>query len=383
MAEQDLNILIVDDTVMYRRVLTDVVGHIEGATVCGTAPNGKVALAKMKQTPVDVVFLDVEMPVMDGLETLEKIREEYPEVGVIMVSGANRSSADITLTALQKGALDFVPKPEGGNIEQSRAELVEQLRNLILMFSTRRRLRPAQRGGEVPAAGKPTPAAVAKPKEVKAPPAAPAHRAGPLPTQINVVAIGVSTGGPKALAEVVPLLPANLGVPVLIVQHMPPVFTKSLADSLDKKSPLPVCEAVEGESIEANKVYIAPGGRHMVVRKELDSASKEALFCIGLNDNPPENSCRPAVDVLFRSVSAHYGNNVLSVIMTGMGNDGREGVRAMKRRGCICLTQSEDTCVIYGMPMAVDDAGLSDASIPLHQLAERIGSITRSPACLQ
>jgi two-component system chemotaxis response regulator CheB len=177
----------------------------------------------------------------------------------------------------------------------------------------------------------------------------------------------VSTGGPNALAEVIPLLPARLKVPVLLVQHMPPVFTASLADHLAKRSQVTVREAAEGEAIVPGTVYIAPGGRHMVVRR-----SPAGVPTVGLNDSPPENSCRPSVDVLFRSVAAHYEGNVLAVVMTGMGNDGREGVRALKRKGAHCITQSAETCVVYGMPLAVDEAGLSDERIPLPRLAERI-----------
>jgi two-component system chemotaxis response regulator CheB len=186
------------------------------------------------------------------------------------------------------------------------------------------------------------------------------------------VAIGVSTGGPNALVQLIPLLPADFPVPVLLVQHMPPMFTASLAEHLDQRSQVRVREATHGEPVLPGQVLIAPGGRHMVVRRLSDAASGETRLIAGLNDAPPENSCRPSVDVLFRSLAAHLEGNILAVVMTGMGNDGLEGVRALKRRGCACLTQSEASCVVYGMPLAVDEAGLSDEQVALERLAARI-----------
>ena len=365
----DLKILIVDDTVVYRRILSEVVGAVPGAVVAGTAPNGKIALEKMARSPVDLVLLDLEMPVMDGIETLEAIRRQHPDVGVIMVSGASRSAADITMRALEKGALDFVPKPAGADPQASRDRLVNQLRPLVSLFATKRNLGRA--------------AATRRPPSTEIKPAAGPREPRPFvrarrPTQIDVLAIGVSTGGPNALAEVIPKLPGDLNVPVLVVQHMPPVFTKSLADSLAKKASLAVREASDGEPIAPNTILIAPGGRHMVVRGSANADDPSTRY-VGLNDNPPENSCRPSVDVLFRSVAAYYGGHVLVVVMTGMGNDGCEGVRVMKRRGCICLSQSEETCVVYGMPQAVDEAGLSDERVPLPNLADRIARLVKRP----
>jgi two-component system chemotaxis response regulator CheB len=377
MKEDVLQVLIVDDTVVYRSLLKDVVAAIPGISLAATASNGKLALEKMERLDVDLVFLDVEMPVMDGLKTLEEIQERGLDVGVIMISGVNRDSADRTMSALGKGALDFVLKPEGKSIEENRQSLIEHLRPLVQLFITRRNLRGAK------ASGKPasfSAASVSKqqtlPRKQPVKAAVPARMA-PRPTSYKVLAIGVSTGGPNALAEVIPRLPADLGVPVLIVQHMPPLFTKSLADSLDRKSKMRVCEGKAGEPILPNTVTIAPGGKHMVVRRAADGENE---LLIGLNDNPPENSCRPSVDVLFRSISAQYNGHMLAVIMTGMGLDGCEGVRVMKRRGCYCLSQEESSCVVYGMPQAVDTAGLSDESVHLENLAERITAVIKKTA---
>ena len=379
MVEEQIKVLIVDDTIVYRKILSDTINSIPRATVVGTAPNGKLALKKLESLHVDLVLLDVEMPVMNGLETLGAINSQYPDIGVIMVSGVNKNSASITLKALNKGAIDFIPKPEGKAPDESRALLREQLKRLLVMFTTRRNLQRAKAGGSPEQRTesvykKSSVDFVATPIKPKTP--APSGRMAPVPNRIDIVAIGVSTGGPNALAAVIPDLPGDLGVPVLLVQHMPPLFTASLADSLNKKSQLKVCEASDNDPIEPNKVLIAPGGKHMVVRS-MGKESGDRNHCIHINENPPEHSCRPSVDVLFRSIAANYNGNILAVVLTGMGNDGCEGVRTMKRRGCFCLIQDEETCVVYGMPQAVYNANLSDESLPLSRIASRITGLIK------
>jgi two-component system, chemotaxis family, protein-glutamate methylesterase/glutaminase len=193
----------------------------------------------------------------------------------------------------------------------------------------------------------------------------------------QVVAIGVSTGGPGALLEVIPRLPADLGAPVLVVQHLIPEFTEALAGNLDRLSALKVVLARAGQPLEPGRVYLAPGNRHMVVRSSRPDHLGRVRTAIGLNNGPPVQSCRPAADVLFKSLAPVYGRRTLAVVMTGMGRDGREGVRAIKRQGGYCLTQSEGTCVVYGMPRAVDLAGLSDEKVPLDRLAARIAALVR------
>jgi two-component system chemotaxis response regulator CheB len=274
------------------------------------------------------------------------------------------------MRCLEQGALDFLRKPEAADPEASRNELKDKLRPLLRHVQTRINLHQgsAARGGPAAPPVRAAPAHAAAPAVVPARPA----RLAPVPGRIDIVAIGVSTGGPNALAELIPHLPADLPVPVLLVQHMPPLFTASLAEHLDQRSPLSVREARDGEPVLPGCVYIAPGGKHMVVRRLPDREGGVANPIIGLNENPPENSCRPSVDVLFRSLAAQYEGNMLAVVMTGMGNDGCEGVRAMKRRGCLCLTQSEASCIVYGMPLSVDEAGLSDEQVPLDRLAGRI-----------
>lgn len=372
MDEQRLRVLIVDDTVVYRRILSEVVEALGEAEVVGTAPHGRLALAKLEQTTVDLVLLDVEMPEMNGFETLKEIRRQHPDTSVVMISGASLSAADNTMRCLEQGALDFLHKPEGLDAEAGRQELKDRLRPLLRLVQTRLNLRRGTALRTSAPAGAPLVQASRSAALAHPGPAAPRPgRMAPVPERIDVVGIGVSTGGPNALAELIPRLPADFPVPILLVQHMPPLFTASLAEHLNLKSQVAVREARDGEPVLPGCVYLAPGGRHMVVRRLPDRDGDGSLI-IGLNDNPLENSCRPSVDVLFRSLAAQFEGNLLAVVMTGMGSDGCEGVRAMKRRGCRVLTQSEASCIVYGMPMAVDEAGLSDEQVPLDLLAGRI-----------
>lgn len=369
-ARERLRVLVVDDTVVYRRIVGDVVTSLDGAELVGTASNGWLALEKMKRLDVDVVLMNIEMPEMDGLAALGVIRREYPDVSVIMVSAVNKHSTDVRVKALAGGALDFVSKPEGNDPQSSRDYLVVHLEPLLRLAYRRRLCRvPRVQAGRSVGVGKPDDARVR-----------PGGREAPKPTRIDVVALCVSTGGPDALARVIPKLPSDLGVPILVVQHIPPVFSKSLAENLDKKSAVSVQEAVDGQAIEPNIVLISPGGRHMVVRSRLDAATGRRNAVVGLNDSPPENNCRPAADMTFRSVVAHYGGTVLAVVMTGMGSDGCEGVRVMKRKGCLCLTQTRESCVVYGMPRAVDEAGLSDEQVALVDLPSRISTLVKECA---
>lgn len=357
-----LNVLIVDDTITYRSILTRVVEGIPNTKVAGTASNGKVALSKLSMSNIDLVLLDIEMPELDGLETLKIIHQNSPHIGVVMVSGMNRSSADVTIRALEMGALDFIPKPDGDSLIESKEELHRKLSHVFKHFQMKRSaLRspkpsaPLTPKAPLPAQGASLPSA-----------ASPVSSSSVSSTHFDVLAIGISTGGPNALSELIPALPGDLGVPVLLVQHMPPIFTESLANSLNRKSKLDVKEAAHGEPVKPNTVYIAPGGKHMAIARENN------VIKIVINEDPPENSCRPAVDVLFRSISKVYGKNVLSVVMTGMGSDGALGVKALKQVGCYSLIQSEKTCVVYGMPKAVAEMKLADESVELNALADRI-----------
>jgi two-component system chemotaxis response regulator CheB len=358
--------LVVDDTITYRKILGDVLKNMPEVEFAGSAPSGAIALKKIAQEPVHLVLLDVFMPDMDGVETLKRIKKEFPGVAVVMVSGATTRSADITIEALSLGAMDFIRKPDGPDAAANSAQLKSGIQSVIRLMA----LRQLTSTGET---APPSAASVPKivPEKQETLPPKTSYKL--LPNSFGVCAIGVSTGGPEALSRLVPAFSGPLPVPILCVQHMPPMFTKSLADSLSRKSKIKVVEASEGDPVVPGVMYIAPGGHHMVVR------NAAGHVVIGLNDEPPENSCRPSVDVLFRSVASTYGDRgVLAVVLTGMGNDGCNGVRSLKRKGCYCITQSEPSCVVYGMPRAVDEAGQSDASLSIEMIPGNVESLLRN-----
>lgn len=362
MSSQKIKVLIVDDTVMYRKILSDAVSLLPECEVVATAAQGAFALRKLSQFQVDLVLLDVFMPEMDGVETLRHIRKDYPKVSVVMVSGATTADAQITLNALNMGALDFIPKPQASSIEEGMKIISRDVEKALKLV--RSRLGHTQ---AIPVRSASPGAGPGKPSLAPAP--VPTVSSGVRPTKIDLLVIGVSTGGPNALDQVIPKLPANLGVPVLMVQHMPPMFTASLAEHLNRKSALTVREAKEGDPVKPNEVFIAPGGKHMTIRVAAGG------YAIGLNESPPVHSCRPAVDVLFQSVAALFNGGVLSIILTGMGEDGAAGVAALKRKKCISIAQSEKSCVVYGMPRAVVDQGLADEVLHLQEIPGRITSI--------
>jgi two-component system chemotaxis response regulator CheB len=350
MDPQPIRVLVVDDSAVVRKVHSDVLGAAEGIEVVATASNGQIALAKLKLFEVDLVVLDVEMPVMNGLETLVEIKRLYPRLAVVMCSTLTRRGASVAIDALARGAADYVTKPEGwgdraGAIEALRSDLVPK----VVALGRRARSAPA------------APAQVAA-----AAPAAPRRRREPAPP-VEVVVIAVSTGGPKALQEVIPRLPSGFPVPVLVVQHMPPVFTQLLSERLDRDSALHVAEAGDGEEVVPGKVLFAPGGRHLLVARE-----GPGVRC-RLDDGPPENSCRPAADPLLRSAAEAYGGGVLTVVLTGMGHDGLAGAHATYAAGGEVLAQDEATSVVWGMPAAVVRAGLASEQVPLELVAARIG----------
>ena len=353
----NLRVLVVDDTIMYRKVVGDILAEMPGVEVVGTANNGKIALTRIASLKPDLITLDVEMPVMDGLETLQEIQRSYPDVGVIMLSSWTKRGSDITMKALELGAFDFIPKPDADamltNVQMLKAALLPRIKAFAKRLELKTLLRQGARptGAAAPAVPRPTP--VASP---------PSRRTG----KSKAVAIGISTGGPNALTKMLPQLP-RLGVPVFIVQHMPPVFTKSLAESLDAKCQYEVREAEHNETVRPDVIYIAPGGRHMRV-----AAGSGGAKIIQITDDPPENNCKPAVDYLFRSVAREYGALATGVIMTGMGGDGTLGLRVLKSFGAVTVGQDEETCVVYGMPKTAAEAGVVDVVAPLQSIASEI-----------
>jgi len=352
-----IRVLIVDDSVVIRRLLTDCLADDPDIEVVGTAASGKIGLAKITQVNPDVMTLDVEMPEMDGIQTLVELRKEYPRLPVIMFSTLTERGAASTLDALTHGASDYVTKPANvGSVATALQRVREQLIPKIKALCPRRAPEP------IPL--RPRTVAPVKGGSARPVPPAPAKRA------IEVLAIGASTGGPNALAALMAALPAELPVPVVVVQHMPPMFTKLLADRLSAGSPLLVQEAAGGEILAPGQVWIAPGDHHMTVVRGPRGVK------LKLDQGPPENSCRPAVDVLFRSVAEVYGASALATVLTGMGQDGLIGASWIKEHGGLVLAQDEATSVVWGMPGYVVRGGLADRVLPLGDVARTIVAMT-------
>jgi len=364
-----MRVLVVDDTVVFRRIVSDALAGAPGIEVVGTASNGRLALARMAALQPDLVTLDVEMPEMNGLEVLEAMKAAGIQAGVIMLSSLTVRGGEMTVRALELGAFDFLTKPEAGTPAANLAQLRAQLLPMIDAFRRRREISAILRGQACrPSIGALQEPSVALPAVLPGVSPAPARRwrrTGP-----PMVLIGVSTGGPGALSSLVPSLPADLGAPVFIVQHMPPIFTQSLAASLDKKSAIRVKEARDGDTPTANCAYFAPGGRHMRL-----TAGARGEIVLRVTDDPPENGCRPSVDYLFRSVALNFPGRSVAAILTGMGNDGTDGLRLLKQSGCFSVAQDEASCVVFGMPREAIQAGVVDTVAPLEQIA---GTIVRS-----
>jgi len=371
-----VRVLVADDAILYRRLLAEVLATLPGVEVVGSASNGKIAIQKVRDLKPDLLTLDIEMPEMDGLAVLDALLQGgEPAVEVIVVSAVSRRGGDLTIRALEKGAFDFITKPEAATPEEGRAALARELAPRVRAVANRLEVRAILRGKSSKSrSGAPAPHAVpeAQPEDANLDGIALRMQRLANPSKPEMVLIGVSTGGPVALAQLLPAIPRDIGVPILIVQHMPPIFTKSLADSLAAKCAVSVREAVNGESPEPNTVYIAPGGRQMRL-----VAGPENRPTLEMTDDPPENNCRPAVDYLFRSVANNFPGRAMAVILTGMGSDGTLGLRLLKRQGSFVIAQDEASCVIYGMPKAAVDAGVADAVVPLNAIAGRIAAIVK------
>jgi two-component system chemotaxis response regulator CheB len=359
-----INVLVVDDSVVVRRLIVDALAGARTIKVVGTAANGLLAQAKIDKLQPDVITMDIEMPQMDGIAAVRELRKRHPKLPVIMFSTLSPAGASATLEALAAGATDYVTKPSGaGSMAESIAAVREQLLPRIVTLAGR-----AHRAG--PAHSRP---GLAPAREsVQAPGLS---RRGPQ-SRVEIVAIGSSTGGPDALAKIFAALPGDLGVPIVVTQHMPPVFTRMFAERLDRSVPLTVVEAADGMAVTAGTVYIAPGDRHLLLPR------RGTATVIQLSAAPPENSCRPAVDVMFRSVAQAYGAAAYAAVLTGMGHDGRGGARVLRDAGAEVLTQDEASSVVWGMPGAVVGAGLADEVQPLDRIAGRLMArlrVGRSP----
>ncbi len=342
-APRKLRTLIVDDAALYRRAVTDALSGIPALELIGTASNGRLALAKLEELKPDLMTLDIEMPELNGIEVLEAISSWRKKPAVIVLSALTVQGSNLTMRALELGAFDFVTKPEG---VRSLEILKESLAPRIQAFAERALARQQTHIVTMPIQAV-SPVALRLSSKAK-----------------RLIVIGVSTGGPQALAQILPLLPADLSAPVLIVQHMPPLFTRALAESLQRKCAIKVKEAEDGESVRPGLAYLAPGGRQMKIKSLANGEIR-----IEISDDPPENHCRPSVDYLFRSVALQAPGSAIGVILTGMGNDGAQGLRLLKRSGCATVAQDEATCLVYGMPREAVATGAVDDVLPLDSIA--------------
>ncbi|OAT73352.1 protein-glutamate methylesterase/protein-glutamine glutaminase [Parageobacillus thermoglucosidasius] len=343
-----VKVLVVDDSAFMRKLITDFLSESPQIEVVGTARNGKEALEKVSVLNPDVVTLDVEMPVMNGLEALKQMMKKHP-LPVVMLSSTTTEGAENTITAMQYGAIDFVAKPSGV-ISLDLYKVKEELINKVLLAS-RANVRAISRDDEGEMGANQRIRTFYEQKH---------HRK-------KIVCIGTSTGGPRALQQVLTKLPENIAAPIMIVQHMPKGFTKSLAQRLDSLSAIAVKEAEDGETLQNGTAYIAPGGFHLLVHE----AKGSLTACV--EQSPPRNGHRPSVDVLFESISALTDYEKIAVIMTGMGSDGTAGLRRLKESGnAKVIAEDEKTAVVFGMPKAAIQANVVDVVVPLEQIADMI-----------
>ncbi len=350
-----IRVVVIDDSAFMRKSLSIMLESDPDIEVVGTARDGEEGYELVKTAKPDIATLDIEMPKMDGLTSLKLIMKNCP-TPVIMVSSLTTEGAEATIKAMEYGALDFIPKEQSFvnvNIIKIKEELIKKVREIVLQRRTSEKLRRlrtirSSSSGEL-----------VTPK---------VSYGTNLPRMIyRSIGLGISTGGPMSLQKVIPRIKGNINVPMFIVQHMPPKFTKSLADRLDGMSELSVKEAENGELAEKNVVYIAPGGYHMTVKKDSVGTQK-----IVISEEPSTTLHRPSVDVMLNSVIDCYGKQTLGIIMTGMGKDGLEGITKLKNLGGVCMAQDEESCIVYGMPKAIVDHNFADAVVPLERIADKI-----------
>lgn len=350
-----IRVFLVDDSTAVRGALRRVLDATEDIRVVGGASNGRLGLEAIGQARPDVVLLDIEMPELDGLATLPLLLAAHPSVRVIMASSLTRRGAQVTIEALAIGAADYVTKPTARAGPESLAPMAAQIVAKI------RALAPARaRSGEPPEAPISNAPVAWAPRATRFTPPAGAP---------DVIAIAASTGGPNALVSVLRGLATSVRAPILVTQHMPPVFTMMLAERLQRESGRRCVEALDGSPLLQDHVYIAPGDYHLLVD------TRDGAPCLRLSQAAPENHCRPSADPMFRAVSAHFGTRALAVVLTGMGDDGRRGCESIRRAGGRVMAQDEATSVVWGMPGAVARAGLADWVVPLHEIAPRLAQL--------
>ena len=341
------NILVVDDSALVRRIICDIINSDENFQATDFCRDGLEAYERLKVKSYDGVVLDVNMPRMDGLQLLERLQKEGIKAKVVMVSTLTTKDAEVTILAMERGAIDFVTKPS--NVIEAKGEVFKKqlLSVLTAVYDTQvyKRNTPV------------SPKLVTAVKHIK-----------PVRTDKKLVALACSPGGPKALQSVIPYLPKNLDAPMVLVQHMPPGFTKSMADRLNELSEISVKEAQEGDILEKGHVYVAPGGKHMEVVKMRDGSHR-----IALNDMPPIGGLRPCANIVFDSLTKTDYDEIICIVLTGMGADGTNGILSLNRKKPIhVIAQDAQTCVVYGMPRAIAEAGMVDEMVPLEQVAKTI-----------
>ncbi|VTS00846.1 protein-glutamate methylesterase/protein-glutamine glutaminase [Tuwongella immobilis] len=345
-------ILLVDDSRVFLSVLRTALSEIPGIEVIGSAPDGETAVNLFRTLKPNLVTLDVEMPGMGGMAALEVMhqqnltRPKHEQTGIIMVSSLTGWGASTTVRALQAGAFDFITKPNFPNPEENIRQLRQQLQTKIRLFLLQR------------APGN-SPTTVAPPKPLPSIP----------PRAIEIVVVAASTGGPRALEQFLPEFSRRCRQPIFIVQHLPASFTASLAENLNRICARPVMEATNGTPVDPQGIYIAPGGFHLLLRRE------GTQLVTVLNQHPPENLCRPAADVLFRSAASVCDGRVLAIVLTGMGNDGTRGASTIKRAGGVILVQDEASSIVWGMPGSIASAGGADAVVPIGEMATFAGRL--------
>lgn len=348
-----IRVLVVDDSAFMRKVISDIVNDDPDMEVVGKARDGRDALRKIEELKPDVVTMDIEMPDMDGLAALKQLMESDP-VPVIMISSLTKHGAEQTFKALQLGAVDFIAKPSGQislDIDKVKDEIIRKIKtaagtkNKLANFKYKEIVKPVQ----------PVVTAVKK-----------IDRSSALE---KIVLIGTSTGGPKALHEVIPRLPANINAGILIVQHMPAGFTRSLAERLDSMSQIKVKEAEHGEKIVAGCAYIAPGDYHLKVNRPATGLHE---LIVNLTKDPPQGGHRPSVDTMLESAAQHFWADMVCVIMTGMGHDGSRGVQLIKERGGKVIAEHQSTCIVYGMPKAAVETGCVDKVVMLQDISSEV-----------
>jgi len=370
--DNPISVLIVDDSALIRNLVSRMFDDIQDIQVIGTAMNGRFALKKLETMNPDIIILDLEMPELNGIDFLKERKKRDIKIPVVILSSIAHKGARITIEALSLGASDFVLKPSGSasrDIYKTKEQLVE----LIKIYGGKFKREGASKdgGANVAASSMIQPSAPQAQARSATEPGTPVKKSS-LP--IEIIAIGISTGGPNALRHLCPGIRGDLPVPILVVQHMPAGFTEEFAKSLDKISPLEIKEAEDGDIIKAGRILIAPGDKH------LEILNKPLAKIVRLSENPEVNGHRPSADVLFSSVFQVYGGRSLAIIMTGMGRDGVKGIGAIYRAGGLTIAQDEASCIIFGMPRIAIDKGFIHKVVPLGKMAEMINRADRERA---